>query len=184
MSLLRKYRVFNRVTTLYHPQENGQVEVSNREVKNILIKIIRTNGRDWAAKLRMLYGPTVPPSRHPSGCLHLGSYMANLVISSSSYSIGRIGLLKSSISLLIKLAKKSFYNLKNSKNYEMSSIKMPRFIRPKTKPSMISILIGKLFMFMTWYGFIILVLNSFHESCTLGLMVHMRSLKRLTMDRS
>ena len=36
---------------LSHPQGNGQVEVSNREVKNILKKIIRPDGKDWAHKL-------------------------------------------------------------------------------------------------------------------------------------
>ena len=50
-SLLNKYGVHHRVTTPSHPQANGQVEVINREVKNILKKIIRTDGRDWAAKL-------------------------------------------------------------------------------------------------------------------------------------
>ena len=50
-SLLKKYGVHHRVTTPYHPQANGQVEVSNRVVKNILKKIIRTDGRNWAAKL-------------------------------------------------------------------------------------------------------------------------------------
>ena len=35
-TLLNKYGVHHRVTTPYHPQANGQVEVSNREVKNIL----------------------------------------------------------------------------------------------------------------------------------------------------
>ena len=51
-SLLKKSGVHHRVMTLYHPQANGQVEVNNREVKNILKKIIRTDGRDWTAKLR------------------------------------------------------------------------------------------------------------------------------------
>ena len=34
-----------------HPQANGKVEVSNQEVKNILKKIIRLDGKDWAHKL-------------------------------------------------------------------------------------------------------------------------------------
>ena len=50
-SLLRKYGVHHHVMTPYQPQANGRVEVSNREVKNILKKIIRTDGRDWVAKL-------------------------------------------------------------------------------------------------------------------------------------
>ena len=50
-SLLKKYGVHHRVTTPYHPQANDQVEVSNREVKNILKNIIRTDGRDWTSKL-------------------------------------------------------------------------------------------------------------------------------------
>ena len=50
-ALLKKYGVHHHVTTPYQPQENGQVEVSNREVKSILKKIIRPNGKDWAHKL-------------------------------------------------------------------------------------------------------------------------------------
>ena len=36
-ALLKKHGVHHHVTTPYHPQANGQVEVSNREVKSILI---------------------------------------------------------------------------------------------------------------------------------------------------
>ena len=50
-ALLKRYRVHHCVTTLFHPQANGQVEVSNREVKSILKKIIRPNRKDWAHKL-------------------------------------------------------------------------------------------------------------------------------------
>ena len=39
-ALLKKNGVHHLITMPYHPQENGQVEVSNREVKTILKKII------------------------------------------------------------------------------------------------------------------------------------------------
>jgi hypothetical protein len=44
--LLCKYGVKNhRVTTPYHPQANGQVELSNREIKQILEKVVsKTRG--------------------------------------------------------------------------------------------------------------------------------------------
>ena len=50
-ALLKKYGVHHRITTPYDPQANGQVEVSNREVKTILKKIICPDGKDWAHKL-------------------------------------------------------------------------------------------------------------------------------------
>ena len=50
-ALLKKYGVHHRVTTPYHLQANGQVEVSNREVKTILKKIIQPDGKDWTHKL-------------------------------------------------------------------------------------------------------------------------------------
>ncbi|XP_070046205.1 uncharacterized protein [Nicotiana tomentosiformis] len=45
------YGVKHKVSTAYHPQTSGQVEVSNREVKQILEKIVSENRKDWAGKL-------------------------------------------------------------------------------------------------------------------------------------
>ena len=50
-ALLKKYGLHHRITTPYHPQANAQVEVSNREFKTILKKIIHPDGKDWAHKL-------------------------------------------------------------------------------------------------------------------------------------
>jgi hypothetical protein len=51
--LLSKYGVKNHgVTTPYHPQANGQVELSNREIKQILEKVVSKSRGDWSMKLR------------------------------------------------------------------------------------------------------------------------------------
>ena len=43
--LLAKYGVKHKVATPYHPQTSGQVELANREIKNILMK------KDWSVRL-------------------------------------------------------------------------------------------------------------------------------------
>ncbi|CAM8983325.1 unnamed protein product [Rhodiola kirilowii] len=50
-SMLKKHGIFHRCSTPYHPQANGQVEVSNREIKNILTKTVGKSRKDWALKL-------------------------------------------------------------------------------------------------------------------------------------
>ncbi|CAM8962412.1 unnamed protein product [Rhodiola kirilowii] len=50
-SMLKKHGIYHRCSTPYHPQANGQVEVSNREIKNILTKTVGKSGKDWALKL-------------------------------------------------------------------------------------------------------------------------------------
>ena len=40
-TLLTKYSITHKVMTPYHPQTSGQVEISNREIKHILEKMVR-----------------------------------------------------------------------------------------------------------------------------------------------
>ena len=50
-NLLTKYGVKHKVATLYHPQTSGQVELANREIKTILMKVVNSNRKDWPLKL-------------------------------------------------------------------------------------------------------------------------------------
>ncbi|XP_069145999.1 uncharacterized protein [Solanum lycopersicum] len=49
--LLEKYGVCHNVATPYHPQTSGQVEVSNREIKQILAKMVNASRTDWSKRL-------------------------------------------------------------------------------------------------------------------------------------
>lgn len=48
---LEHYSVKQKVASPYHPQTNVQAEVSNREIKRILEKIVSTSRKDWSLKL-------------------------------------------------------------------------------------------------------------------------------------
>ena len=48
---LRKYGVQHQTTLAYHPQTNGQAEVSNKEIKYILEKTINSSKKYWAKKI-------------------------------------------------------------------------------------------------------------------------------------
>ncbi|KAK9072138.1 hypothetical protein SSX86_008570 [Deinandra increscens subsp. villosa] len=50
-ALFKKYGVAHRVSTAYHPQTNGQAEISNREIKSILEKTVNPNRKDWSLRL-------------------------------------------------------------------------------------------------------------------------------------
>ncbi|XP_048621486.1 uncharacterized protein LOC125591380 [Brassica napus] len=50
-NLLKKNGVKHKVATAYHPQTNGQVEISNKEIKSILEKTVGTTRKDWSTKL-------------------------------------------------------------------------------------------------------------------------------------
>uniref|UniRef100_A0A2N9FRP3 Integrase catalytic domain-containing protein n=1 Tax=Fagus sylvatica TaxID=28930 RepID=A0A2N9FRP3_FAGSY len=49
--LVKKYGVVHRLSTSYHPQTCGQVELANREIKQILEKTVSPNRKDWSLRL-------------------------------------------------------------------------------------------------------------------------------------
>jgi len=50
-SLVEDYKIKQRKSTLYHPQENGQFESTNKVIEGILTKIVHLHRRDWAERL-------------------------------------------------------------------------------------------------------------------------------------
>ena len=49
--VFQKYGVRHRTSLAYHPQSNGQAEVSNREIKYILEKTVNSSRKDWSKKI-------------------------------------------------------------------------------------------------------------------------------------
>ncbi|GJU69132.1 reverse transcriptase domain-containing protein [Tanacetum coccineum] len=49
--VMLKYGVTHRLSTVYHPQTSGQVEVSNRGLKQILERTVGENRASWSDKL-------------------------------------------------------------------------------------------------------------------------------------
>ncbi|XP_016164737.1 uncharacterized protein LOC107607278 [Arachis ipaensis] len=50
-ALLKRYRVLHKVAATYHLETNGQVEVSNREIKRVLEKVVIPQRKDWSSRL-------------------------------------------------------------------------------------------------------------------------------------
>ena len=50
-NVLRKDGVWHQTTLAYHPQTNGQEEVSNRKIKSILEKTVNSSKKYWAKKI-------------------------------------------------------------------------------------------------------------------------------------
>ena len=51
VNALKKLGIEHRVSTAYHPQTNGQVETSNKQLKDILKKTVVKRGKDWSKRL-------------------------------------------------------------------------------------------------------------------------------------
>eukprot|EP00253_Pinus_taeda_P003891 PITA_03891 len=48
---LSHHKIKHRTSTPYHPQANGQVEVTNRALDRILTKVVSSSRRDWVGRL-------------------------------------------------------------------------------------------------------------------------------------
>lgn len=49
--LYAHHKIKHRTSTLYHPQANGQVEVTNRALERILTKVVSSSKTDWADRM-------------------------------------------------------------------------------------------------------------------------------------
>ena len=79
-TLLAKYGVKHKVATPYHPQTSGQVELANREIKNILMKVVNVIGRIGLLSSWIHYGLIGPLTRPFLECLLIALFMAKHAI--------------------------------------------------------------------------------------------------------
>ncbi|GJT84175.1 reverse transcriptase domain-containing protein [Tanacetum coccineum] len=84
--VMLKYGVTHRLSTAYHPQTSGQVEVSNRGLKRILERTVGENRASWSELRVDAPGHSVQLTKHPSGALRTSLYMERHVIYRLSWS--------------------------------------------------------------------------------------------------
>ncbi|GJQ93242.1 reverse transcriptase domain-containing protein [Tanacetum coccineum] len=63
-----KYGVTHRLSTAYHPQTSGQIEVSNRGLKQILERTVGENSASWSDKLDDALWAFCTAFKTPIGC--------------------------------------------------------------------------------------------------------------------
>ncbi|CAM8999135.1 unnamed protein product [Rhodiola kirilowii] len=64
---LKHYHVHHRTSMAYHPQTNGQAEISNREIKGILEKMVKPARKDWSQRLDKALGAYRTAYKTPIG---------------------------------------------------------------------------------------------------------------------
>nr|GEU81738.1 reverse transcriptase domain-containing protein [Tanacetum cinerariifolium] len=67
-NVMLKYGVTHRLSTTYHPQTSGQVEVSNRSLKRILERTVGENRASWSDKLDDALWAFHTAFKTPIGC--------------------------------------------------------------------------------------------------------------------
>ena len=51
--ITEKYKIKHRKITPYHPQANGQVESTNKNLEGIITKTVAMNRKNWEEKLKV-----------------------------------------------------------------------------------------------------------------------------------
>nr|GFA71291.1 reverse transcriptase domain-containing protein [Tanacetum cinerariifolium] len=67
---MEKYEVTHRLSTTYHPQTSGQVEVTNRGLKRILERTVGENRASWSDKLEDALWAFRTAFKTSIGCTH------------------------------------------------------------------------------------------------------------------
>nr|GEU36221.1 reverse transcriptase domain-containing protein [Tanacetum cinerariifolium] len=84
--VMQKFGVTHRLATLYHPQINGYVEVSNRCLKRILERTVGENRASWSDKLDDALWAFRTAYKTPIGCTPYKLFLEKHVISRLSLS--------------------------------------------------------------------------------------------------
>ena len=88
---MNRYGIKHIMSLSYHPQTNGQVEISNREIKKILEKTVSSSIRDWSLNLDDALWATGLHIKLSLECPHIDLSLVNLVTSFLNWNIKLCG---------------------------------------------------------------------------------------------
>ncbi|XP_021730678.1 uncharacterized protein LOC110697597 [Chenopodium quinoa] len=132
-ALLKRYGVHHKIGLPYHPQTQRQVEVSNREIKNLLERMVNKSRKDWALKLDDTLWALRTAHKTPLVQPLTGWFMARLVICRSSWNTRLGGPSRSLIMDLGEAGKKRLMKLNELEELRFDVYENSRLYKEQTK---------------------------------------------------